>query len=152
VSVRHCHVTPERFLVELAVIPNASHFTFFSEPERVIPIVKHFLEKPEKRIPLATAATGYHPGETRCRRKEFRVGTHIFLIVVLKLKTSEFKILTRSHTPSSPPASREELTAIALRLQEHVNLASQQRYRLVGVGLSNFREPEEGLGQPVLFE
>jgi pimeloyl-ACP methyl ester carboxylesterase len=50
---------------ELAVIPDASHFTLFSEPERVIPIVKHFLEKPEQRIPLATAATGYHPGETR---------------------------------------------------------------------------------------
>jgi pimeloyl-ACP methyl ester carboxylesterase len=50
---------------ELAVIPSASHFALFSEPERVIPIVKHFLEKPEKSIPLATAETGYHPGETR---------------------------------------------------------------------------------------
>jgi impB/mucB/samB family C-terminal domain len=45
-------------------------------------------------------------------RKETRVAR----TVVLKLKTSEFKILTRSHTPSSPPASCEELTAIALRL------------------------------------
>ncbi len=50
---------------ELAVIPDASHFVLFSEQERVIPTVKHFLEKPEKRIPLATAETGYHPGETR---------------------------------------------------------------------------------------
>jgi pimeloyl-ACP methyl ester carboxylesterase len=50
---------------ELAVIPDASHFVLFSEQERVIPIVKHFLEKPEKRLPLATAETGYHPGETR---------------------------------------------------------------------------------------
>jgi pimeloyl-ACP methyl ester carboxylesterase len=50
---------------ELAVIPSASHFALFSEQERVIPIVKHFLEKPEKSIPLATARTGYHPGETR---------------------------------------------------------------------------------------
>jgi DNA polymerase IV len=72
--------------------------------------------------------------------------------VVLKLKTSEFKILTRSHTPSSPPTSCEELTAIALKLREHVALASQQRYRLVGVGLSNFPEPEQGLSQPMLFE
>jgi len=72
--------------------------------------------------------------------------------VVLKLKTSEFKILTRSHTPGSPPASCEELTAIALRLREHVDLASQQRYRLVGVGLSNFREPEEIIAQSALFE
>lgn len=50
---------------ELAVIPSASHFILFSEQERVIPAVKHFLEKPEKGIPLATAQTGYHPGETR---------------------------------------------------------------------------------------
>ncbi len=50
---------------ELAVIPDAGHFALFSEPERVIPVVKHFLEKPAKRIPVSTAATGYHPGETR---------------------------------------------------------------------------------------
>jgi pimeloyl-ACP methyl ester carboxylesterase len=50
---------------ELAVILDASHFVLFSEQERVIPIVKHFLEKSEKRIPLATGKTGYHPGETR---------------------------------------------------------------------------------------
>jgi pimeloyl-ACP methyl ester carboxylesterase len=50
---------------ELAVIPSASHFALFSEQERVIPIIKHFLEKPEKSIPLASAETGYHPGETR---------------------------------------------------------------------------------------
>lgn len=50
---------------ELAVIPDASHFAPLSEPEKVIPIVKHFLEKPATRIPLATAGAGYHPGETR---------------------------------------------------------------------------------------
>jgi pimeloyl-ACP methyl ester carboxylesterase len=50
---------------ELAVVPDASHFALSSEQERVIPIVKQFLEKPEKRLPLATANTGYHPGETR---------------------------------------------------------------------------------------
>ena len=50
---------------ELAVIPSASHFILYSEPERVITIVKHFLEKPEKELPIAVAETGYHPGETR---------------------------------------------------------------------------------------
>lgn len=52
--------------------------------------------------------------------------------VVLKLKTSEFKILTRSHTPSVPPSSCQELTAIALKLRERVDLGPRQRYRLVG--------------------
>jgi DNA polymerase IV len=71
--------------------------------------------------------------------------------IVLKLKTSEFKILTRSHTPGSPPSSCEELTAIALKLREGVDLSPQQRYRLVGVGLNNFRDPDGGTAQPDLF-
>jgi pimeloyl-ACP methyl ester carboxylesterase len=50
---------------ELAVIPDAGHFVLYSEPERVIPVVKHFLEKAEKRRPVASAGMGYHPGETR---------------------------------------------------------------------------------------
>jgi DNA polymerase IV len=81
-------------------------------------------------------------------RKESRAAR----TVVLKLKTSEFKILTRSHTPSSPPTSCEEVATIALKLREHVDLGSQQRYRLVGVGLSNFREPEGATAQPELFQ
>jgi DNA polymerase IV len=71
--------------------------------------------------------------------------------VVLKLKTAEFKILTRSHTPSSPPSSCEELTAIALSLRERVALGPQQRFRLVGVGVSNFLDPEDISSQPALF-
>lgn len=50
---------------ELAVLPDAGHFALFSEPERVLPIVTHFLDKPSKRNPVATAAMGWHPGETR---------------------------------------------------------------------------------------
>jgi DNA polymerase-4 len=72
--------------------------------------------------------------------------------VVLKLKTSEFKILTRSHTPDSPPSSCQELTDIALELRKRVELSAQQRYRLVGIGLSNFREAEQTTAQTPLFE
>ena len=50
---------------ELAVIPDAGHFALFSEPERVIPIVTHFFDKAAQRPPVATAAMGWHPGETR---------------------------------------------------------------------------------------
>jgi Nucleotidyltransferase/DNA polymerase involved in DNA repair len=71
--------------------------------------------------------------------------------VVLKLKTAEFKILTRSHTPVSPPSSCEELTAIALSLRERVALGPQQRFRLVGVCVSNFLDPEDLSDQPALF-
>ena len=72
--------------------------------------------------------------------------------VVLKLKTKEFKILTRSHTPDVPPGSCQQLTRIALGLRERVALGQHQRYRLVGVGLSNFREAEQALAQPALFD
>jgi DNA polymerase IV len=81
-------------------------------------------------------------------RKERRVGR----TVVLKLKTAEFKILTRSHTPSSPPASCEELTAIALSLRQRITLGPRQRFRLVGIGLSNFFGPEDLSPQATLFE
>jgi DNA polymerase-4 len=81
-----------------------------------------------------------------------RKETRIARTVVLRLRTSEFKILTRSHTPSSPPSSCEELTCIALSLRERVDLDPHQRYRLVGVGLSNFRDPEQASLQPELFE
>jgi DNA polymerase-4 len=81
-------------------------------------------------------------------RKEPRIAR----TVVLKLKTKEFKILTRSQTPASPPASCEGLTDIALKLREKVNLGPQQRYRLVGVGLGNFQSPENREFQPDLFE
>ena len=80
-----------------------------------------------------------------------RKETRIPRTVVLKLKTREFQILTRSHTPLSPPASCEEMTAIALSLRDRVNLDPAQRFRLVGVGLSNFREAEEPPAQASLF-
>jgi DNA polymerase-4 len=81
-------------------------------------------------------------------RKESRIARTVFL----KMKTSEFRILTRSRTPDTPPSSCEELTGIALKLRERVALAPQQRYRLVGVGLSNFQEDERTPAQPNLFE
>ncbi len=81
-------------------------------------------------------------------RKEVRVGR----TVVLKLKTREFDILTRSLTPVQPPSSCEDLTNIAIALLERVHLGPQQRFRLVGVGLHNFRDPEDAPSQPELFE
>jgi DNA polymerase-4 len=71
-------------------------------------------------------------------RKDGRVAR----TVVLKLKTSDFNILTRSHTPRVPAESCEELTAIALSLRARIDLGPAQRFRLVGVGLSNFRDVE----------
>jgi len=79
-------------------------------------------------------------------RKESRIAR----TVVLKLKTADFRILTRSQTPDSPPSSCEELTRIALSLRDRVGFDPRQRFRLAGVGLGNFRDPETN-AEPLLF-
>jgi DNA polymerase-4 len=81
-------------------------------------------------------------------RKTARIGR----TVVLKLKTADFHILTRSHTPPLPPQSEAEFITIAVSLRERVGLPERTRYRLVGVGLGNFRDADEIAMQPELFE
>ena len=79
-------------------------------------------------------------------RKESRIAH----TVILKLKTADFRVLTRSHTPPSPPHTCEEFTRIALSLLDRVGVDSRQRFRLVGVGLGNFRD-QAGDAEPKLF-
>ncbi len=81
-------------------------------------------------------------------RKTERVGR----TVVLKLKTADFHVLTRSHTPPMPPQTEEGFVALALGLRERVDLPPRTRYRLVGVGLANFRDEHELPPQAELFE
>src|SRR5690606_23489731 len=71
--------------------------------------------------------------------------------VVLKLKTAQFRILTRSLTLERPPASAAELGELACALRARVALPADTRYRLVGVGLSGFRDAEEVAPQGDLF-
>jgi len=80
-------------------------------------------------------------------RKESRIPRTI----VLKLKTSDFNLLTRSFTPSSPPVSCDEVANIALSLRERVGLDPGRHFRLVGVGLSNFLEADDSPRQSALF-
>jgi DNA polymerase IV len=120
-------VVPDRPTQSISVEDTFEHDVLLAETE---PMIRRLAEK----LWLAS-------------RKESRIAR----TVVLKLKTSEFKILTRSHTESFPPSSYEELTNLALKLRERVDLSPRQRYRLIGVGLSNFREPEDPAGQPDLF-
>ena len=121
-------VVPDRPTKSISVEDTFEHDVLLEETE---PMIRHLAEK------LWSAS-----------RKEARAAH----TVVLKLKTSEFKILTRSHTSESSPSSCTQLIEIALKLRERVDLYPQQRYRLVGIGLSNFREPDEGDAQPALFE
>ncbi|GAB6195857.1 DNA polymerase IV [Lysobacter xanthus] len=68
--------------------------------------------------------------------------------VVLKLKTSDFRILTRSLTPPAMPGDATALADAAVALLARVELPATTRYRLVGVGLSNIGEAGP---QPDLF-
>ena len=72
--------------------------------------------------------------------------------VVLKLKTSDFRTLTRSLTGTAPPTSEEAFADIGCALRERVDLAASTRYRLVGVGLSGFAEPDGSRTQDDLFD
>jgi DNA polymerase-4 len=127
-DVDHSEVIPNRPTQSMSVEDTFENDVPLAETE---PMIRRLAEK------LWSAS----PKESRIART-----------VVLKLKTSEFKILTRSHTPGSPPSSCQELTEIALKLRERVDLGRQQRYRLVGVGLSNFQDPEDTAAQPPLFQ
>ena len=71
--------------------------------------------------------------------------------VVLKLKTSEFRLLTRSLTPQQPPTSPGQLVEIALALRARVELPASTRFRLVGVGLSGFCDRDQMAAQQSLF-
>jgi DNA polymerase-4 len=62
--------------------------------------------------------------------------------VVLKLKTGDFRTLTRSLTPPEPPASEQAFADIACALRERVDLPSRTRYRLVGAGLAGFADED----------
>jgi DNA polymerase-4 len=71
--------------------------------------------------------------------------------VVLKLKTSDFHILTRSHTAPTPPSSCAELEQVALALRGRVQRPLACLYRLVGVGLANIEPVDVAQPQPGLF-
>lgn len=99
-------------------------------------------------LPISAIAPLLAPHAERvwnAAKKESRIAR----TVVLKLKTSDFQTISRSHTPASPPASLDEFLAIGISLVQRVNVPEQTRFRLVGLGLSNFSDAE--LVQPDLF-
>ncbi|WP_353215546.1 DNA polymerase IV [Salinisphaera hydrothermalis] len=80
-----------------------------------------------------------------------RKAERVACTIVLKLKTSDFQILTRSYTPVAPPRSAAELAEIACALRDRVGRDPNERYRLVGVGLSGFVADHEATRQTALF-
>jgi DNA polymerase-4 len=71
--------------------------------------------------------------------------------ITLKLKTDRFRLLTRSHTLAGAPASARVLADMARHLRDRVDLPATTRYRLVGVGMSNFPDADDTVRQTELF-
>jgi DNA polymerase-4 len=73
--------------------------------------------------------------------------------VTVKLRTPDFQTATRRHTPPELPASGEDLARIAVSLLDRFEFASDARFRLAGVGVSNFldEEDEPADAEPTLF-
>ncbi|HEX2061784.1 MAG TPA: DNA polymerase IV [Thermoanaerobaculia bacterium] len=63
--------------------------------------------------------------------------------VTVKLRTPDFKTATRQLSPPDLPASGDDIARIATSLLERFDFPPDARYRLVGVGVSNFLEDEE---------
>ncbi|MCX7512789.1 DNA polymerase IV [Frateuria sp. STR12] len=72
--------------------------------------------------------------------------------VVLKLKTTDFRTLTRSFSPSTLPASSRELADVACALRARAEQPIGTRYRLVGVGLAGFVDRDGFVHQLGLFK
>lgn len=87
-----------------------------------------------------------------CEREAEGPHGRIARSVVLKLKTSDFRILTRTVTPAERPSSEVVLAEIACALRARVGLPTHTRYRLVGVGMAGFVDRESFEAQAELFQ
>lgn len=84
-------------------------------------------------------------------RERARHPERVARTVVLKLKTADFRTLTRSLTAPEPPTSEQALADTACALRARVGLPAATRYRLAGVGLSGFAAPDGSHAQDDLF-
>lgn len=74
--------------------------------------------------------------------------------VTVKLRTPDFRTLTRRLTPESLPSSGDDIAATAVSLLDRFDFPAGSRFRLAGVGVSNFLDEEEEVeeGEPTLFQ
>jgi len=71
--------------------------------------------------------------------------------VVLKLKTADFRVLSRHVTPPTRPRGAEDILALGRQLLGRMPQEPALRYRLAGLGLANFIDADDAR-QPALFE
>jgi DNA polymerase-4 len=73
--------------------------------------------------------------------------------VTVKLRTPDFRTATRQLSPPELPASGDDVARVAVQLLERFDFPADAKFRLVGVGVSNFldEEEEEAPREPTLF-
>ncbi|HUP62059.1 MAG TPA: DNA polymerase IV [Thermoanaerobaculia bacterium] len=72
--------------------------------------------------------------------------------VTVKLRTPDFTTATRQITPAELPASAEDIATLAIGLLDKFAFPKDARFRLAGVGVSNFLdEDEEEAQEATLF-
>jgi len=67
--------------------------------------------------------------------------------VTVKLRTPDFRTATRQLSPPELPAGGDDLARIGVTLLDRFDFAPDARFRLVGVGVSNFLDDEEEEGE-----
>jgi DNA polymerase-4 len=74
--------------------------------------------------------------------------------VTVKLRTADFKTATRRMTPESPPESGDDLAQIGVTLLSRFDFPETAKFRLAGIGVSNFpheEEEEPSVQSPLIF-
>jgi DNA polymerase-4 len=69
--------------------------------------------------------------------------------VTVKLRTGDFRTATRQMTPEAIPGSADDLAHIGVELLGRFAFSADAKYRLAGIGVSNFVDEE---AEPTLFE
>lgn len=63
--------------------------------------------------------------------------------VTVKLRTPDFKTATRQLSPPELPSSGDDIAKIAVSLLDRFDFPADARFRLVGVGVSNFLDEDD---------
>ena len=63
--------------------------------------------------------------------------------VTVKLRTPDFQTATRQLSPPDLPSCAEDVARIAVTLLERFDFPAGARFRLVGVGVSNFLDEDD---------
>ena len=69
--------------------------------------------------------------------------------VTVKLRTPDFQTATRQLSPPELPSSADDVARVAVSLLDRFDFPAEARYRLVGVGVSNFLDEEDAREETV---